>query len=158
MRYRRSGGFGQLSIRDQISIFGRAGQSPYLSCSWGHGRREFRHSEPAPKVRHVSRTESKKLVQETTPSFSVPASCTQEVAKGRIAWLCSRNDLINNSGVLVAAGLVALTGSRWPDLVVGAGVAVLFLWTACSVLRGGWKDLRESTTTSKSTNLEASNH
>ena len=76
----------------------------------------------------------------------------------RSVWLCSRNDLINNSGVLVAAGLVALTGSRWPDLVVGAGVAVLFLWTACSVLRGGWKDLRESTTTSKSTNLEASNH
>ena len=76
----------------------------------------------------------------------------------RSVWLCSRNDLINNSGVLVAAGLVALTGSRWPDLVVGAGVAVLFLWTACSVLRGGWKDFRESTTTSKSTNLEASNH
>ena len=118
MRYRRSGGFGQLSIRDQISIFGRAGQSPYLSCSWGHGRREFRHSEPAPKVRHVSRTESKKLVQETTPSFSVPASCTQEVAKGRIAWLCSRNDLTNSSSVLIAAALAALVGRRWPVWLV----------------------------------------
>ena len=74
----------------------------------------------------------------------------------RSVWLCSRNDLINNSGVLVAAGLVALTGSRWPDLVVGAGVAVLFLWTACSVLRGGWKDFRESTTTSSPTGLEVS--
>ena len=76
----------------------------------------------------------------------------------RSVWLCSRNDLINNSGVLVAAGLVALTGSRWPDLVVGAGVAVLFLWTACSVLRGGWKDFRESTTTSSPTGLEVSDH
>ena len=76
----------------------------------------------------------------------------------RSVWLCSRNDLINNSGVLVAAGLVALTGSRWPDLVVGAGVAVLFLWTACSVLRGGWTDFRESTTTSSPTGLEVSDH
>ena len=76
----------------------------------------------------------------------------------RSVWLCSRNDLINNSGVLVAAGLVALTGSRWPDLVVGAGVAVLYLWTACSVLRGGWKDFRESTTTSSPTGLEVSDH
>ena len=76
----------------------------------------------------------------------------------RSVWLFSRNDLINNSGVLVAAGLVALTGSRWPDLVVGAGVAVLFLWTACSVLRGGWKDFRESTTTSSPTGLEVSDH
>ena len=66
----------------------------------------------------------------------------------RSVWLCSRNDLINNSGVLVAAALVALTGSRWPDLLVGAGVAVLFLWTATTVLRGGFKDLRESSAAS----------
>ena len=66
----------------------------------------------------------------------------------RSVWLCSRNDLINNSGVLVAAALVALTGSRWPDLLVGAGVAVLFLWTATTVLRGGFKDLRESSVAS----------
>ncbi len=76
----------------------------------------------------------------------------------RSVWLCSRNDLINNSGVLVAAGLVALTGSRWPDLVVGAGVAVLFLWTARSVLQGGWKDLRKSATASNRTNVEASDY
>jgi cation diffusion facilitator family transporter len=53
----------------------------------------------------------------------------------RSTWLCSRNDLIANGAVLVAAVLVAWSGSRWPDLIVGAGIAVLFLRTASSVLR-----------------------
>ncbi len=53
----------------------------------------------------------------------------------RSTWLCSRNDLIANGAVLVAAALVAWSGSLWPDLIVGAGIAVLFLRTASSVLR-----------------------
>ncbi len=53
----------------------------------------------------------------------------------RSTWLCSRNDLIANGAVLVAAVLVAWSGSLWPDLIVGAGIAVLFLRTASSVLR-----------------------
>ena len=32
----------------------------------------------------------------------------------RSTWLCSRNDLIANAAVLVAAGLVAWSGSHWP--------------------------------------------
>jgi Co/Zn/Cd efflux system component len=53
----------------------------------------------------------------------------------RSTWLCSRNDLIANGAVLVAAVLVAWSESLWPDLIVGAGIAVLFLRTASSVLR-----------------------
>jgi cation diffusion facilitator family transporter len=53
----------------------------------------------------------------------------------RSTWLCSRNDLIANGAVLVAAAAVAWSGSFWPDLVVGVGIAVLFLRTAGSVLR-----------------------
>jgi Co/Zn/Cd efflux system component len=34
-------------------------------------------------------------------------------------WLCSRNDLIANAGVLVAAGTAYLLASRWPDIIVG---------------------------------------
>jgi Co/Zn/Cd efflux system component len=58
----------------------------------------------------------------------------------RSVWLCSRNDLVNNVGVIVAAGLVAWTHSPWPDLVIGTLVAVLFLKTAATVLAGAWKD------------------
>lgn len=49
-------------------------------------------------------------------------------------WLCSRNDIIANLGVLVAGAGVALTGSMWPDLAVGATIAVLFLRSALYVI------------------------
>ena len=53
----------------------------------------------------------------------------------RSTWLCSRNDLVANASVLVAAFLVARLGSFWPDVLVGGGIAVLFLRTAWVVLR-----------------------
>lgn len=56
-------------------------------------------------------------------------------------WLCSRNDLIANAGVLVAAGTVHLTASRWPDILVGVAIAVLFLRSALSVLRDSSREL-----------------
>ena len=59
----------------------------------------------------------------------------------RSTWLCSRNDVIANGAVLVAAVLVAWTGSLWPDIIVGAGIAVLFVRTAASVLRESLAEL-----------------
>ena len=53
----------------------------------------------------------------------------------RSTWLCSRNDLIANGAVLVAAGLVAWFESLWPDVIVGIAIAMLFLRTATLVLR-----------------------
>lgn len=60
----------------------------------------------------------------------------------RSVWLCSRNDLVNNAGVLLAAALVALLGSRWPDLLVGGIVAALFLHTSFDVVRDAWPQWR----------------
>lgn len=45
-------------------------------------------------------------------------------------WLCSRNDIIANVSVLIAAGLVRMTGSPWPDLIVGSMLAILFVKSA----------------------------
>ena len=53
----------------------------------------------------------------------------------RSAWLCSRNDVIANAAVLVAAGAVWLTGSPWPDIVVGLAIAALFGSSAVAILR-----------------------
>jgi Co/Zn/Cd efflux system component len=64
----------------------------------------------------------------------------------RSTWLCSRNDLVANGAVLVAAALVAFSGSVWPDVVVGAGIAALFLRTSTSVLRDSLRQLRTATT------------
>jgi Co/Zn/Cd efflux system component len=52
----------------------------------------------------------------------------------RSAWLCSRNDVIANAGVLLAAVGVAVTRTPWPDIVIGGGIAALFAMSAVSVL------------------------
>ena len=51
----------------------------------------------------------------------------------RSVWLCSRNDAIGNVGVIAAGGLVAATGAAWPDLVVAALLASLFLKSAAAI-------------------------
>lgn len=47
---------------------------------------------------------------------------------------CSRNDVAANIGVLIAALLVALLGSAWPDIVVAVIIALLFLRSAFGIL------------------------
>ncbi len=54
----------------------------------------------------------------------------------RSAWLCSRNDVVANAGVLVAAAAVMLSGSAWPDIVVGLAIAALFGASAAGIIRG----------------------
>ncbi len=49
-------------------------------------------------------------------------------------WLCSRNDILANIGVLLAAAGVWLLQSAWPDIVVGLLIAALFLRSAWQVL------------------------
>lgn len=48
---------------------------------------------------------------------------------------CSRNDVLSNLGVLIAAAAVALTRSSWPDIIVGGIIAMLFLRSAFHVIR-----------------------
>ena len=55
---------------------------------------------------------------------------------------CSRNDVISNVGVLIAAGLVAATASPWPDLVIGSAMAALFLRSALRVIAQSLPELR----------------
>jgi len=51
------------------------------------------------------------------------------------AWMCSRNDVIGNVGVLVAAAAVAATASPWPDIVIGLLSAGVFGRSAFRVIR-----------------------
>jgi Co/Zn/Cd efflux system component len=57
------------------------------------------------------------------------------------AWVCSRNDVIGNVGVLVAAAAVLITGSPWPDIIVGLAVAGLFGRSAVQVIRAASREL-----------------
>ena len=61
----------------------------------------------------------------------------------RSVWLCSRNDAIGNVGVIAAAGTVALTGSPWPDLIVAALLAGLFLRSSWAITLQAVGELRQ---------------
>jgi Co/Zn/Cd efflux system component len=63
-------------------------------------------------------------------------------ANVRSVWLCSRNDAIGNLAVVGAAGLVALSGTAWPDILVAAMMALLFLNSASQIVRQALGELR----------------
>jgi cation diffusion facilitator family transporter len=60
----------------------------------------------------------------------------------RSTWLCSRNDIIANLSVLAAAIGVKVFDASWPDILVGAAIAALFLRSAFTVLRESFLELR----------------
>lgn len=53
----------------------------------------------------------------------------------KASWIFSANDVIANSGVILAGVLVAWTGSRYPDLVIGLIIGLI-------VLNGAWRILQ----------------
>lgn len=67
-------------------------------------------------------------------------------ANVRSVWLCSRNDAIGNVAVIGAAVLVAFTASPWPDLMVAALMAGLFLKSSVSIIRQAVAELRREAT------------
>jgi Co/Zn/Cd efflux system component len=55
---------------------------------------------------------------------------------------CSRNDVIANTGVIAAAGGVALFNSPWPDIAVAVVIAFLFIRSAFRVATEAWPQYR----------------
>jgi cation diffusion facilitator family transporter len=64
----------------------------------------------------------------------------------RSTWLCSRNDIIANIGVLLAAGGVLLTGTMLPDLLVSVLITAVFLQSAWDVLSSALAERRLAAT------------
>lgn len=61
----------------------------------------------------------------------------------RASWIFSTNDVIANLGVIISGVLVAVVGSRYPDLIVGTIISIV-------VIRGGVKILQDANQTQKS--------
>lgn len=57
-------------------------------------------------------------------------------------WMCSRNDIVANVSVLVAAGCVGYWRAAWPDIMIGAALAVYVLRSAFRVLGRARSELR----------------
>ena len=64
-------------------------------------------------------------------------------ANVRSVWLCSRNDAIGNIIVMIAALGVWGTATAWPDLLVAAVMAGIFLTSSVQILRQAWSEYRE---------------
>jgi Co/Zn/Cd efflux system component len=62
----------------------------------------------------------------------------------RSAWVCTRNDVLGNLAVLLAALGVFGTGTGWPDIAVAAIMAALALQGAWTVIGRSWSELRVS--------------
>jgi len=56
-------------------------------------------------------------------------------ANVRSVWLCTRNDLIQCLAVAATGLAVKVTGSRWPDLLVGVLLAAIFLRSAWQIMK-----------------------
>ncbi|WP_091144795.1 cation transporter [Novosphingobium sp. CF614] len=57
---------------------------------------------------------------------------------------CSRNDVVSNCGVLLAAAAVGVTGSSWPDILIGSVMALIVLRSAVRVLRAAIAQIRSA--------------
>jgi Co/Zn/Cd efflux system component len=57
---------------------------------------------------------------------------------------CSRNDVMANAGVIVAAFVVSVTASPWPDIAIAVVIASLFLRSAFKVTREAWPQYRHA--------------
>ncbi len=63
-------------------------------------------------------------------------------ANMRSVWLCTRNDVLGNIAVLLAALGVSGTGTRWPDLAVAVVMATLGISAGWRVMRLASAELR----------------
>jgi Co/Zn/Cd efflux system component len=64
-------------------------------------------------------------------------------ANMRSAWICTRNDVLGNVAVLLAALGVFGTGTGWPDVIVAAIMATLALQGAATVAKQALGELRQ---------------
>jgi Co/Zn/Cd efflux system component len=64
-------------------------------------------------------------------------------ANMRSAWICTRNDVLGNLAVLLAAAGVFGTGTGWPDVIVAAIMASLALQGAWLVVQQSLRELRQ---------------
>jgi cation diffusion facilitator family transporter len=62
----------------------------------------------------------------------------------RATWICSRNDMIGNVGVLIAAGLVMWLDSGWPDIIIGLFIAVVVIRSALRITLEARSELHDN--------------
>ena len=59
-------------------------------------------------------------------------------------WECSRNDIVSNRSVFVAAGAVWFVGSGWPDLLVASALLVFLIRSSIRVIASAAKRMKSA--------------
>ena len=77
-------------------------------------------------------------------SFALLWAHRQGDANMRSAWICTRNDVLGNLAVVLAAVGVFGTGTGWPDIIVAAIMASLALQGSATVARHALAELRHN--------------
>ena len=57
-------------------------------------------------------------------------------------WECSRNDIVSNIAVFIAAGAVWFTGSGWPDILIASVLVLYLLRSSARVVSSALAELR----------------
>lgn len=57
-------------------------------------------------------------------------------------WECSRNDIVSNIAVFIAAGAVWYTGSGWPDILIASVLVLYLLRSSARVVSSALAELR----------------
>lgn len=60
----------------------------------------------------------------------------------RSAWICSRNDVLANIGVIIAGFLVARFDSMWPDVTVGLVIAFIIIRSSFQIIKESLKHIK----------------
>lgn len=102
-------------------------------------RRAFFGSEPEPAY----------MVLIGLIALSANVVCLNLIAKHRdggvhmrASWIFSKNDVIANVGVVVSGGIVFVTESRWPDLIVGLAIAYIVFRGALAIIEDARNERR----------------
>jgi len=68
----------------------------------------------------------------------------------KASWICSRNDMFANVGVLISAGLVGWLDTPWPDWLVGGLIAAIVLHSSFGIIQEAKKVMRSGREEDKS--------
>ena len=53
----------------------------------------------------------------------------------RASWICSRNDMLMNAGVILSAWMVSVINKAWPDLLIATIIAIIVLRSALRIIK-----------------------
>jgi len=103
------------------------------------GRRIWQGSEPQP---HLMFSIASLALAVNIISFVFLYQHRKGDVNLKASWICSRNDMFANVGVLISAGLVGWLDAPWPDWLVGGLIATIVLHSSFGIIQEAKKVMR----------------